>query len=40
MLLERPGSVLLESKDVPDHVLLFESDVIASLSKSRRCGEV
>ena len=32
----RPRSVLLESKDIPDHVLLFESDVIASLSKS--CG--
>lgn len=29
----RPRSVLLESKDVPDQVLLFESDVIASLSE-------
>ena len=29
----KPRSVLLESRDVPDHVLLFESDVIASLSK-------
>ena len=31
----RPRSVLLESRDVPDHVLLFESDVIASLSKHK-----
>lgn len=29
----RPRSVLLESREVPDHVLLFESDVIASLSE-------
>lgn len=29
----KPRSVLLESKEVSDHVLLFESDVIALLSK-------
>lgn len=29
----RPRSVILESRDVPDHCLLFESDVIATLSK-------
>ena len=29
----KPRSVLMESRDVPDHALLFESDVIAILSK-------
>lgn len=28
----KPRSILLESKEVPDHVLLFESDIIAALT--------
>lgn len=29
----KPRSILLESKEIPDHALLFESDVIAILGK-------
>lgn len=31
----RPRSLILESRDVTDHALLFESDVVASLSECR-----
>ena len=29
----KPRSILLESKEVPDHALLFESDIIAILGE-------
>ena len=32
---QRPRSVLLESKDVPDEALLFEADSVARLCKGR-----
>lgn len=32
----KPRSILLESKEVPDHVLLFESDIIAALSTPKQ----